>query len=151
MVKEKKENFKSKGVIKRLNENKLYIIIVFIVAIITFVCVYGSNKTLNNSEKIVYEVVNKNKNTFKNPESLKLVSAKVCSKDYLIIRITANNSFGAETTDDYYVNQNTLTTSDTVAEAVVKKCFEEEKNNYDNVVVLSNKSTKKINSKLGRK
>ena len=73
------------------------------------------------------------------------MSAKICNKDYSIIKITANNSFGAEVTNIYYLNKTTLTTDKLVAKAVSEKCFEEELNNYDSVVVLSKDSINKVN------
>ena len=103
------------------------------------------NNRLNKSEQKLYDIIEKNKSSFKNPQSLKVVSAKICNDDYSIIKITANNSFGAETTDIYYLNKTTLTTDKLVARAVSEKCFEEELNNYDNVAVLSKDSIDKVN------
>ena len=126
-------------------KNNYYYFVVIIVLIITSVSVYLINNELNESEQKLYNIIENNKNAFKNPQSLKVVSAKICSDDYSIIQITANNSYGAETTDIYYLNKNTLTNSETVAKVVSEKCFEQELNNYDNVIVLSKDSIDKIN------
>lgn len=126
-------------------KNNYYYFVVIIVLIITSVSVYLINNKLNESEQKLYNIIKNNKNAFKNPQSLKVVSAKICSDDYSIIQITANNSYGAETTDIYYLNKNTLTNSEAVAKVVSEKCFEQELNNYDNVIVLSKDSIDKIN------
>ena len=131
-----------------LKENKYYLVAILVVFVITTISVICVNNSLNSEEKLIYNVVSKNKEMFKNPESLKIVSAKVCNENYLMIRITANNSYGAETTETYYVNKHTLTDDDLVSKVVVEKCFKEELNNYDDVKVLSNISIKKLNKKL---
>lgn len=137
-------------IVKKIMENKYYILIVFIVLILTITTSLIVNNSLNGSEKIIYNIVDKNKNEFKNPKSLKVVSAKVCSDDYSIIRITANNSFGAEVTTTYYSNKSTLVTNNEVAKAVVEECFKKETNDYNSIQVLSKESLKKINKKLDK-
>lgn len=132
-------------ILKKITENKYYILVVFIVLIITIVSVGLINNKLNDQEQKLYDIIENNKNDFKNPKSLKVVSAKICNDDYSIIRITANNSFGAETTETYYFNKTTLTTDELVAKAVSEKCFEEELNNYDSVAILSKDSLNKVN------
>lgn len=125
--------------------NNYYFFIVILVLVTTILVVNIINNKLNESEQKLYNIIEENKNTFKNPQSLIIVSAKICNDDYSIIRITANNSFGAETTDTYYVNKNVITMDETIAKAVSKKCFEEELNNYESVSVLSDKSISKVN------
>lgn len=141
---------KENNIVKKIIENKYYILVVLIVLILTITTSFIVKNSLSNSEKIVYEIVDKNKNEFKNPKSLKVVSAKVCSDDYSIIRITANNSFGAEVTTSYYSNKGTLVTNNEVAKAVVEECFKKETSDYNSVQVLSKESLKKINKKLDR-
>lgn len=143
MKKAKNEN--NKNCIIPFLKNNYYFLIVFIVLIITILSVNIMNSKLSKSEQKLYDIIENNKSSFKNPESLKVVSAKICNKDYSIIKITANNSFGAEVTNIYYLNKTTLTTDKLVAKAVSEKCFEEELNNYDSVVVLSKDSINKVN------
>lgn len=147
-----KKSSKQKGnsIVKKIMENKYYILVVFIVLILTITTSLIVKNSLNSSEKIIYNIVDKNKNEFKNPKSLRVVYAKVCSDDYSIIRITANNSFGAETTDTYYANKGTLVDNDSVAKEVANQCLEKELKDYDSVSVLSEDSLKKINKKLGK-
>lgn len=147
-----KKSSKQKGnsIVKKIMENKYYILVVFIVLILTITTSLIVNNSLNGSEKVIYDIVDKNKNEFKNPKSLKVVSAKVCSNDYSIIRITANNSFGAEVTTTYYSNKGTLVTNNEVAKAVVEECFKKETNDYNSIQVLSKESLKKINKKLDK-
>lgn len=144
-MKSKKKKINIKGLIK----NNYYFLIVVLVLIATYFTVNTINNSLNTSEQKLFDIVEENKNTFKNPQSIKVVSAKICNNDYSIISITANNSFGAETTDTYYVNKNTMTTDEVVSKAVAKKCFEEELNNYNSVMVLSKNSISKINNLIG--
>ena len=141
----KSNNKDKKNKIIEFLKNNYYFFIVIIVLIITSIYVYSTNNKLSESEQKLYNIIENNKNAFKNPQSLKVVSAKICSDDYSIIQITANNSYGAETTDIYYLNKNTLTDSEIVAKVVSEKCFEQELNNYDNVIVLSKNSIDKIN------
>lgn len=141
----KTNNKESKNTITTFLKSNYYFLIVFIVLVITIISVNLMNNRLNKSEQKLYDIIEKNKSSFKNPQSLKVVSAKICNDDYSIIKITANNSFGAETTDIYYLNKTTLTTDKLVARAVSEKCFEEELNNYDNVAVLSKDSIDKVN------
>ena len=42
-----------------------------------------------------------------------------------------------------------MTTDEVVSKAVAKKCFEEELNNYNSVMVLSKNSISKINNLIG--
>lgn len=140
-IKIKKENNKYTNFIC----NNYCFFIVILVLVITILVVNVVNNKLSKSEQKLYNIIEENKKTFKNPQSLKIVSAKICNDDYSIIRITANNSFGAETTDTYYVNKNIITMDETIAKAVSKKCFEEELNNYESVSVLSDKSISKVN------
>lgn len=141
----KSNNKDKKNKIIEFLKNNYYFFIVIIVLIITSIYVYSTNNKLSESEQKLYNIIENNKNYFKNPQSLKIVSAKICNNDYSIIEITANNSYGAETTDKYYLNKNTLTNDVLVAKIVSEKCFEEELNNYDSVVVLSNDSIEKVN------
>lgn len=143
-MKSKKKKINTISFIK----NNYYFLIV--VMILIFVCftVDIVNNSLNTSEQKLLDIIEENKNTFKNPESLKVVSAKICNDDYSIIEITANNSFGAETTDIYYVNKETMTTNELVAKAVAEQCYKEELENYDNVIVLSDKSISKVNKQV---
>lgn len=143
-MKLKKERINIKSFIK----NNYYFLIVILLLIATCFTVTMVNSKLNKSEKKLLNIIEKNKNTFKNPESLKVVSAKICNDDYSIIKITANNSFGAETTDTYYVNKETMTTNELVAKAVAEQCYKEELENYDNVIVLSDKSISKVNKQV---
>lgn len=129
-------------------KNNYYFLIVITILIVVCFTVNIVNNSLNTSEQKLLDIVEKKKNDFKNPESLKVLSAKICNDDYSIIEITANNSFGAETTDIYYVNKNVMTTDETVAKAVAEQCYNEELENYDNVIVLSDKSISKINKQL---
>ena len=75
-------------ILKKITENKYYILVVFIVLIITIVSVGLINNKLNDQEQKLYDIIENNKNDFKNPKSLKVVSAKICNDDYSIIRIT---------------------------------------------------------------
>ncbi len=125
--------------------NNCCFLIVILVLATTILVVNVVNNRLSKSEQKLYDIIEENKNTFKNPQSLRIVSAKICNDDYSIIRITANNSFGAETTDTFYVNKKVMTKDETIAKAVAKKCFEEELSNYDSVSVLSEKSISKVN------
>ena len=143
-MKLKKERINIKSFIK----NNYYFLIVILLLIATCLTVTMVNSKLNKSEKKLLNIIEKNKNTFKNPESLKVVSAKICNDDYSIIKITANNSFGAETTDTYYVNKETMTTNELVAKAVAEQCYKEELENYDSVIVLSDKSISKVNKQV---
>ena len=146
MKKEKKSKEKQKiNFLKKY----YYIFIIIGVLILTIICVYAANNKLNNDEQKLYDIIEKNKNSFKNPESLKVLSAKLCNDDYSIIEITAHNSFGAETTAIYYVNKNVMTADETIAKAVAEKCYEEELNNYDSVIILSEDSIAKINNRIG--
>ena len=142
-MKKKKDNK-----ILKLLKNNFYFLIVILIGIVTFITVNQINNKLSEPEQKLLDIVEKKKNDFKNPESLKVLSAKICNDDYSIIEITANNSFGAETTDIYYVNKNVMTTDETVAKAVAEQCYNEELENYDNVIVLSDKSISKINKQL---
>lgn len=142
-MKKKKDNK-----ILKLLKNNFYFLIVILMGIVTFITVNQINNKLSEPEQKLLDIVEKKKNDFKNPESLKVLSAKICNDDYSIIEITANNSFGAETTDIYYVNKNVMTTDETVAKAVAEQCYNEELENYDNVIVLSDKSISKINKQL---
>ena len=128
--------------------NNYYYFIVILVLIITVICVTINNNKLNKNESIIYNDVLKNRGDFKSPESVKVVSVRVCDKDYSIIKISANNSYGAETTTTYYHNKQTLSTDSLVAKAVVEKCFTEELTDYNSVVVLSSDSISKINKYL---
>ena len=142
-MKKKKDNK-----ILKLLKNNFYFLIVILIGIVTFITVDQINNKLSEPEQKLLDIIEENKNTFKNPESLKVVSAKICNDDYSIIEITANNSFGAETTDIYYVNKETMTTNELVAKAVVEQCYKEELENYDNVIVLSDKSISKVNKQV---
>lgn len=142
-MKKKKDNK-----ILKLLKNNFYFLIVILIGIVTFITVNQINNKLSEPEQKLLDIVEKKKNDFKNPESLKVLSAKICNDDYSIIEITANNSFGAETTDIYYVNKNVMTTDETVAKAVAEQCYNEELENYDKVIVLSDKSISKINKQL---
>lgn len=142
-MKKKKDNK-----ILKLLKNNFYFLIVILIGIVTFITVNQINNKLSEPEQKLLDIIEENKNTFKNPESLKVVSAKICNDDYSIIEITANNSFGAETTDIYYVNKETMTTNELVAKAVVEQCYKEELENYDNVIVLSDKSISKVNKQV---
>ena len=144
-----KTNKKNSNKLVELLKNNYYFLIVIVVLIIVVVFVPVINNKLNKSEQMLYNIIEEGKDTFKNPQSLKVVSAKICSDEYSIIRITANNSYGAETTDTYYVNKTVITTDVLVSKEVAEKCFEEELNNYNSVVVLSKKSIEKVNNKLG--
>lgn len=146
-----KTNKKNSNKFVELLKNNYYFLIVIVVLIIVVVFVPVINNKLNKSEQMLYNIIEEGKDTFKNPQSLKVVSAKICSDEYSIIRITANNSYGAETTDTYYVNKSIMSTEEPVSKAVAEKCFEEELNNYNSVVVLSKKSIEKVNNKLGVK
>ena len=95
----KTNNKESKNTITTFLKSNYYFLIVFIVLVITIISVNLMNNRLNKSEQKLYDIIEKNKSSFKNPQSLKVVSAKICNDDYSIIKITANNSFGAETTD----------------------------------------------------
>lgn len=142
-MKKKKDNK-----ILKLLKNNFYFLIVILIGIVTFITVNQINNKLSEPEQKLLDIIEENKNTFKNPESLKVVSAKICNDDYSIIEITANNSFGAETTDIYYVNKETMTTNELVAKAVAEQCYTEELENYDNVIVLSDKSISKVNKQV---
>ena len=142
-MKKKKDNK-----ILKLLKNNFYFLIVILIGIVTFITVNQINNKLSEPEQKLLDIIEENKNTFKNPESLKVVSAKICNDDYSIIEITANNSFGAETTDIYYVNKETMTTNELVAKAVDEQCYKEELENYDNVIVLSDKSISKVNKQV---
>ena len=142
-MKKKKDNK-----ILKLLKNNFYFLIVILIGIVTFITVNQINNKLSEPEQKLLDIVEKKKNDFKNPESLKVLSAKICNDDYSIIKITANNSFGAETTDIYYVNKETMTTIELVAKAVADQCYNEELENYDNVIVLSDKSISKVNKQL---
>lgn len=142
-MKKKKDNK-----ILKLLKNNFYFLIVILIGIVTLITVNQVNNKLSEPEQKLLDIIEKKKNDFKNPESLKVLSAKICNDDYSIIKITANNSFGAETTDIYYVNKNVMTTDETVAKAVAEQCYNEELKNYDNVIVLSDKSISKINKQL---
>lgn len=142
-MKKKKDNK-----ILKLLKNNFYFLIVILIGIVTFITVNQINNKLSEPEQKLLDIIEENKNTFKNPESLKVVSAKICNDDYSIIEITANNSFGAETTDIYYVNKETMTTNKLVAKAVAEQCYKEELENYDNVIVLSDKSISKVNKQV---
>lgn len=144
-----KTNKKNSNKLVELLKNNYYFLIVIVVLIIVVVFVPVINNKLNKSEQMLYNIIEEGKDTFKNPQSLKVVSAKICSDEYSIIRITANNSYGAETTDTYYVNKTVITNDILVSKEVAEKCFEEELNNYNSVVVLSKKSIEKVNNKLG--
>lgn len=142
-MKKKKDNK-----ILKLLKNNFYFLIVILIGIVTFITVNQINNKLSEPEQKLLDIIEENKNTFKNPESLKVVSAKICNDDYSIIEITANNSFGAETTDIYYVNKETMTNNELVAKAVAEQCYKEELENYDNVIVLSDKSISKVNKQV---
>lgn len=142
-MKKKKDNK-----ILKLLKNNFYFLIVILIGIVTFITVNQINNKLSEPEQKLLDIIEENKNTFKNPESLKVVSAKICNDDYSIIEITANNSFGAETTDIYYVNKETMTTNELVAKAVAEQCYKEELENYDNVIVLLDKSISKVNKQV---
>ena len=140
----KTENNKNKLIVNL--KNNYYFLIVILVLIITVTSVFLINKKLNKSEQKLYDIIENNRSSFKNPKSLKIVSAKICNDEYSIIRITANNSFGAETTDTFYLNKTTLSTDESVAKAVSEKCFNEELNNYNSVIILSKDSITKVNN-----
>ena len=142
-MKKKKDNK-----ILKLLKNNFYFLVVILIGIVTLITVNQVNNKLSEPEQKLLDIIEKKKNDFKNPESLKVLSAKICNDDYSIIKITANNSFGAETTDIYYVNKNVMTTDETVAKAVAEQCYNEELKTYDNVIVLSDKSISKINKQL---
>ena len=133
---------------KKSKENIFCFLVIIIVLILTIISVCFISKKLSKSEQKLYEIIENNKTTFKDPRSLKVISAKICSSDYSIIKITANNSYGAATTETYYLNKNTLMTDKYVAKIVAKKCFNEQLNNYDKVIVLSKKSIDKVNKLL---
>ena len=129
-------------------KNNYYFFIVVLVLIITVVFVSISNNKLSKNESIIYNDVLKNRGDFKDPASVEVVSARVCDSDYSIIKISANNSYGAKTTTIYYHNMQTLTDDTTVAKAVIEKCFSQELDDYNSVVVLSSDSISKINKYL---
>ena len=135
-MKKKKDNK-----ILKLLKNNFYFLIVILIGIVTFITVNQINNKLSEPEQKLLDIIEENKNTFKNPESLKVVSAKICNDDYSIIEITANNSFGAETTDIYYVNKETMTTNELVAKAVAEQCYKEECNTYNGLVLIQGTST----------
>ena len=134
-MKKKKDNK-----ILKLLKNNFYFLIVILIGIVTFITVNQINNKLSEPEQKLLDIIEENKNTFKNPESLKVVSAKICNDDYSIIEITGP--------DIYYVNKETMTTNELVAKAVAEQCYKEELENYDNVIVLSDKSISKVNKQV---
>lgn len=133
-------------------KNNYYFLIVIVVLILTIIGVnYAENKIQNSPndyEQKVYNIIKENEDTFRNATTIQVVNAKICSNDYAIIRISGQNAYGAIISNTMFYNQGTLTMYEDVATAVSKKCFEEEFNNYDNVVILSNSSISKVNMLL---
>ena len=70
-MKSKKKKINIKGLIK----NNYYFLIVVLVLIATYFTVNTINNSLNTSEQKLFDIVEENKNTFKNPQSIKVVSA----------------------------------------------------------------------------
>ena len=73
-MKKKKDNK-----ILKLLKNNFYFLIVILIGIVTFITVNQINNKLSEPEQKLLDIIEENKNTFKNPESLKVVSAKICN------------------------------------------------------------------------
>lgn len=134
---------------KDILRDNYYFIIVFVILIITLCGIFLSRNILSTNEKKAYLMIKNVKNEFKNPDAVKVLSAKICNDDYGIFKISSTNGFGGTVTSYYYINKGTLSDKDdAAASGVVDKCFELEKNKYDSVFVLSEKSINKVNKKL---
>lgn len=139
----------SKKKVNNIIKNNYYFIVVLAVLIITVVSILIINNNLTKKEKIAFDIVSNVKSQFKNPDGVKIVSAKICGEDYGIVRISSTNSFGGIVTDDYYINKETLSLGTShEAAGVVDECFAMEEKDYDSVYVLSSNSISKINKKL---
>ena len=60
----------------------------------------GSSNKLSGVEQKVYNAVENEKSSFKNPTSVEIQSVKICG-DYATIVISATNSFGAVVSSEY--------------------------------------------------
>ena len=143
---------KKRKKIKSINKKKLILGNVFFgVIIVISVILFFSTSILNENEKIIYNAVSKIQPKFKVPSSIEVSEVKLCGNEYAILNIGGENSFGAINTETYYLHDNNLyQLSDSKHETIeiVEACFKLEKNNSDELVILSNKSVNKINKKL---
>lgn len=126
----------------------IYSMIIIISLVFSYLLINNNKNKLNYEEKNIYESILLEKNNFKNPESIKILSVKYCNEDYSIIWLTADNSYGASTTDIYFKNKNVITNFSYVAKVVSDECFKIELENYDSVKKLSKESIAKINNRL---
>lgn len=76
-------------------KKKLYITLgVLGIIVLLIIIVIGSSNKLSDVEQKVYNAVDKEKSSFKNPSSVEVQSVKICG-DYATITIGATNSYGA--------------------------------------------------------
>lgn len=156
--------------IKKGSSNIVLSFIVGIIIIILLIVLIISKGSLSKEEKAIFDSIVENKNDFKDPSSVKLLSATYCSEKSLILTINAKNSYGGYVQDTYYVyNGNLLEEMDFddiletyqddkeelrrqyyIYQAYEKSVEQIEKDcDSDKIVNLSENAIKKINKKLG--
>ncbi len=145
------KKIKKNNVLKILKENRNYLFVIVGTLFVTIIGVFLFNSLLNTNEKLIYDIITENEDIFNNPSTIKLESAKICSEDYSIITISASNSYGADVSDLFYVSKRKINSDEIISKKVAEECLNNEINNYDSVIILSDNSVKKINSKLGGK
>ena len=128
----------------------IYSIIIIISIILSYLLIDRSKNKLGEEEKNIYEALLIDKNNFKNPESIKVIYVKYCNNQYSIVGITANNSYGATSSETYFKNKNVFSTDNNAIKTVSEECFKIETESYNKVKVLSKTALTRINNKLNR-
>lgn len=135
-------------------KNGIIILILVIFIIFEIIGIIMQNGKLNSEEKVVLDLISSKQNDFKNPSTVKVVEATVYDEKYVVLKIGANNAFGAFVSDTYYVKDNTLYTKDNnykISKEIVEKCFEYEMNDSQKIVKLNDSSINKINNELEKR
>jgi hypothetical protein len=140
-------------------DNKKKIIIIGIICIGILVIILMAFNCLNKEEKAIYENIYAEQTNFKDPSSVKVISGKICD-NLAIVKIGANNSYGAMTTNSYLIILDQeekvlfdLDTDSNSSEDELKISYEAYKlylacETTNDEKQLSENSIKKINKKL---
>lgn len=146
------------------NEVMITSIVVLIIISSLFILLIVQSNSMTKEEKSIYDSIVKNRNDFKDPSSVKLISAKYCSENSSTITINAKNSYGGYGQEIYDVYKKNFLEEvdindyekDEMQKYLLRaKIYEESIKHFnedcdsDDVFYLSDKSIAKINKKLG--
>lgn len=145
-----KEDFSNANNTSKKN-NILAILIIIIILIVGIFITYYNYNSLKAEEKIAYELIDKNKNKFKNPSSLKVLEITLYGKNYALVNIEGNNSFGSPVSSNYIIKDDVLyevdDTNPTIKQ-LAREIFEVQKSSTNKVIKFNSNSINKINRKL---